>query len=323
MSSILTNAAAMTALQSLTSTMRSLQETQNHISTGLRIASASDNAAYWSISTTMKSDSSALSTVADSLNYGASVLDVASNATTNSIDVISKIKQDLVSASQSGVDRSKIQADISQLQKQLKGIADTATFNGQNWLSVDTAATGYNSSKDIIASYSHDAAGAISIGAISVDGTGSVLFDKAGSGGLLDTTDTSTVGSYTDATGTTTTSAAGGTGKSIYDLDISSLTDSAADLATLNAFTRQVDATMANMTTSASNLGAVKSRITLQQSFVTSLRDSIDQGVGSLVDADMNKESTRLQALQVQQQLGVQALSIANQSAVSIMRLFG
>ena len=52
------------------------------------------------------------------------------------------------------------------------------------------------------------------------------------------------------------------------------------------------------------------------------LRDSIDRGVSSLVDADMNEESTRLQALQVQQQLGVQALSIANQGSQSILSLF-
>jgi len=323
MSSILTNSAAMTALQTLTSTMKSLQETQNHISTGLRIGSAADNAAYWSISTTMKSDSSALSTVTDSLNYGASVLDVASSATTAAIDVASKIKQNLVSAAQSGVDRSKIQADIAQLQKQLKSISDTATFNGQNWLSVDSAGANYNSSKSIIASYSHDSSGAVTIGSIDLDGSTSVLFDEAGTDGILDTVDTSTVGSYTDASGTTTTSAAGGTGVSVFDLDVSALTDSAADMATLNALTKQVDAAIASMTTSASNLGAVSSRITIQQSFVTTLKDSIDQGISSLVDADMNKESTRLQALQVQQQLGVQALSIANQSAQSIMRLFG
>jgi flagellin len=77
------------------------------------------------------------------------------------------------------------------------------------------------------------------------------------------------------------------------------------------------------MTTAASNLGAGKARVSLQQSFVSSLKDSIDKGVGALVDADMNSESTKLQALQVQQQLGVQALSIANQSSQAILKLFG
>ena len=70
------------------------------------------------------------------------------------------------------------------------------------------------------------------------------------------------------------------------------------------------------------NLGAVKGRVGLQKEFVTNLMDAIDRGVGQLVDADMNQESTRLQALQVQQQLGIQALSIANQNSQSILSLF-
>ena len=56
--------------------------------------------------------------------------------------------------------------------------------------------------------------------------------------------------------------------------------------------------------------------------FTSNLMDTIDRGVGTLVDADMNKESTRLQALQVQQQLGIQALSIANGNSQTILSLF-
>ena len=55
---------------------------------------------------------------------------------------------------------------------------------------------------------------------------------------------------------------------------------------------------------------------------VTALSGAIDRGLSALVDADMNEESTRLQALQVKQQLGVQALSIANSSSQSILSLF-
>jgi flagellin len=77
MTSLLTNPSAITALQTLTQTMKSLQTVQNHISTGLRIATAADNAAYWSIATTMKSDSSVLSTIY-ALNTGASAVNVAS-----------------------------------------------------------------------------------------------------------------------------------------------------------------------------------------------------------------------------------------------------
>ena len=67
-SSLLTNTSAMTALQNLAATQKALTTTQSQISSGLRVATASDNAAYWSISTTMKSDTGALSAVTDALN---------------------------------------------------------------------------------------------------------------------------------------------------------------------------------------------------------------------------------------------------------------
>jgi flagellin len=83
-----------------------------------------------------------------------------------------------------------------------------------------------------------------------------------------------------------------------------------------------VDAALQSMTDAAATLGSSKSRIDMQTDFVGNLMDAIDRGIGQLVDADMSQESTRLQALQVQQQLGVQSLSIANSNAQSILSLF-
>ena len=60
----------------------------------------------------------------------------------------------------------------------------------------------------------------------------------------------------------------------------------------------------------------------MQNNFVTDLMGTIDKGVGRLVDADMNEESTKLKALQTQQQLGIQALSIANSNSDNILQLF-
>ena len=77
MASIITNASALTALQSLNATNKNLEITQSRISTGYRVAEASDNAAYWSIATTMRSDNKALSTVQDALGLGASKIDTA------------------------------------------------------------------------------------------------------------------------------------------------------------------------------------------------------------------------------------------------------
>jgi flagellin len=132
MSSINTNIAAVTALQALTQTNKSLTEVQKRISTGLRVAEASDNAAYWSIATTMRSDTSALSAVRDALALGAAAVDVAYTAVNSSLEVVNQIKSKLVTAREPGIDRTKVQSEISQLQEHLKSIADSASFSGAN-----------------------------------------------------------------------------------------------------------------------------------------------------------------------------------------------
>ena len=306
MASILTNVSAMTALQSLNATNKALDITQNRISTGYRVGSAEHNAAYWSIATTMRSDNGALSTVKDALGLGAATIDVAYTGMNSAIEVTKEIKNKLVAARQPGIDREKVQSEIAELQNQLTSIGDSSVFSGENWLSVDSSATSYNSTKTIVASFSRSG-GAISIGTISVDLTTTELFDAADQTGILDSEDTTTNGGVT---------------YSAVTLDISTLTDTDNDLADLEQMISWVDDAIGSMTTAASNLGAVKQRTNMQKDFVGSLMDAINRGIGTLVDADMNEESTKLQALQVQQQLGAQALSIANQNTQSILSLF-
>jgi flagellin len=306
MASIMTNVSAMTALQSLNNTNKALATTQTRISTGFRVSSAEDNAAYWSIATTMRSDNGALSTVKDALGLGAATIDVAYTGINSAIEVAKEIKNKLVAARQPGIDRAKVQSEIGELQNQLQSIGDSSVFSGENWLSVDSSDAAYNVTKTIVASFSRSG-GAISIGTISVDITATELYDSADQSGILDSEDTTTNGGVT---------------YSVSSLDISTLTDTDNDLADLEQMIAWTDTAIGSMTTAASNLGAVKQRTNMQKEFVGALMDAISRGIGTLVDADMNEESTRLQALQVQQQLGVQALSIANQNNQSILSLF-
>jgi flagellin len=314
MTSLLTNNAAMTALQTLTQTNKSLEQTQNRISTGLRVATAQDNAAYWSIATTLRSDMSALSTVNDALGLGSGLVDTAYTAVNSAKDLVSEIRNKLVAARQPGIDRGKIQQEITQLQSELQGVADSAGYSGENWLSVDSGATGYNATKSVVSSFTRSG-GTVSIGTISIDISDFSLFDADATGeGIIDGT--------RDATGAIVGSGGGTSTFSLATLDISALTDSTADITTLEAYIQGADTAFSELTDAASGLGAVKTRIDIQKNFVSNLMDAIERGVGQLVDADMNEESTRLQALQVKQQLGIQALSIANSSSQSILSLF-
>jgi flagellin len=304
MSSINTNVSAMTALQTLAQTNKNLATTQSRISTGFRVAEASDNAAYWSIATTMRSDNKALSTVQDALGLGAGKVDVAYTGMNSAIEVVDEIKQKLIAArGASADDRAKIDAEIGTLQEQLESTAKAASFSGTNFLA--NASTGAD---NIVASFSRDGSGAISIGTMAVDSTSIRLFELDASGdvvddsGLLNTNFTGT-----DAPADT----------SVFNLVTTDMTD-----AQMDALIAGVDEVLGSMTTAASDLGAVKKRVDLQTDFVSNLMDAIDRGVGQLVDADMSKESARLSALQTQQQLGIQALSIANSNSQNILSLF-
>ena len=96
---------------------------------------------------------------------------------------------------------------------------------------------------------------------------------------------------------------------------IGTLTIATAMIATVNT-------SISNVSTALSKLGTGSKALASHQNFINKLQDSIDIGVGNLVDADLAKESAKLQALQTKQQLGIQALSIANQSSSILLGLF-
>ncbi|MCR9273107.1 MULTISPECIES: flagellin [Mameliella] len=107
----------------------------------------------------------------------------------------------------------------------------------------------------------------------------------------------------------------GGRLENLSDIDVT--TQAGADAAL-----ESIEGLIQTAIDSASAFGSAQGRIETQANFVSSLTDALKSGIGTLVDADMEETSARLQALQVQQQLGVQALSIANQAPQSLLSLF-
>ncbi|MCO6051029.1 flagellin [Mesorhizobium sp. RP14(2022)] len=327
--SILTNASALKALQSLNTTNKSLETTQSRISTGLRVAEASDNAAYWSIATTMKSDNQALSTVQDSLGLGASKVDTAYTGMQKSIDTVNEIKNKLVAASNAtDSDKGKYQTEIKALQDQLTAYASAATFSGTNMLSVDSGSTATTASDvKVVSAFNRTAAGAASISTIDIKVEDIKLFEAGTASGvnkgILDSNRKSDGTELATAAAPASLGIAAAAGDT-YTVSTLKIADSGtfASSTQIGAMLGVVESALKDMTTAATKLGSAKNSIDLQKTFTSSLMDSIDRGVGQLVDADMNKESTRLQALQTQQQLGIQALSIANGNTSSILSLF-
>ncbi|CAN7483038.1 flagellin [Rhizobium sp. LjRoot254] len=319
MTSIITNTAAMAALATLRSIGQDMEETQSHVSSGLRVNRASDNAAYWSIATTMRSDNKALSTVQDALGLGAAKTDTAYTGLNSAIDVVSEIKAKLVAAREPGVDKDKIDSELTELKNQLVSISESASFSGENWLYNDDATA--NTTVEMVGSFNRSADNTVSVGILEFDTATSTLVDtNDASAGLLTGDVVVTVPSGTGTTSATyfLVNASSTTAASGVEIALSSTTTSAD----IDGMISAVESMLASMTDSAATIGSTNMRIELQDNFVADLMDVIDKGIGRLVDADMNEESTKLKALQTQQQLGIQSLSIANSNSENVLSLF-
>ncbi|WP_279110035.1 flagellin [Bartonella apis] len=399
--SLLTNQSAMNALQTLRSIGDNMDTTQRRVSTGLRINEASDNTAYWSISSMMKSDRNALSSVSDAMALGKSQIDVANATIDKSKDYLDNIQKSLTTAYEKGSgDIKKIQADIKANMNDIQSAVYSASLAEKNILgnsgeSVRIAGS-YRREGSAVYVDMIDVGGAdlnfatkqadgtfdLSKGVLqSVFGTGFAASaptnpgaqeenpapstpaadDPAGLKALDKTlvgaqakyaqaqsdltaakaaaaanpSDTSLQDAVTTAQGKVTSAkgevdtalkpiveAAGKmTVMDFVNTNFSGISSSTMEQV-LKAVQSKVTTATSNVVTAGATLGAAKAQVTGQIDYVSKLMDAVDKGVGSLVDADMNAESARLASLQVQQQLGIQALSIANQNSQNILSLF-
>lgn len=290
MTSILTNTSAMSALQTLRSINTSLSNTQDRVSSGYKVAQASDNVAYWSISTTMNSDKKALNAAADALGVGAAKVDTAYAAMESAIGAVNEIKAKLVTASEQSTDKSQIQLEISKLQEQLSAIAQGASFSGENWLVTQ------NTQANVVDGFVREADGTVKVTVATFNVGTYALFSTIGANGL----------------------GSGGVLGSIMSVALTSISTQGE----IDGFMNIVEKALSKMTDSAAAIGALQIRVELQDKYSSKLSDAIEAGVSRLIDADMEEESAKLSAVQTQQQLAIQSLSIANSSSQNLLSLF-
>ncbi len=280
--SVNTNTGAMAALQALNSTSKGLATVQSRINSGLNVSSTKDDSAAFTIAEKLRGDLGGLKAVTSSLSRAKSVTDVAVAGAEQISDVVNQMKTLAKQASDSGVD----QASRDAYNKDFTALRDqiTTIVNSSEFNGTNLLKT---SGGEVSALQS---LGSVSSGSYTAD-TLKVENQKMD----LATTGTATV-----------------VGK-----------DSKID--TADAATKMVgalDALSKNINGKLSDLGSASRKIDAQSAFASKLSDAIEGGIGNLVDADLAKESAKLQALQVKQQLGVQALSIANQAPQTVTSLF-
>ena len=205
-------------------------------------------------------------------------------------------------------DRTKYQTEITALRGQITSVVGAAQFNGKNLINGTQA-----SPVQITSSLDRAADGTVSASTIDVTTINLSTKDAAGTALAADAAtafaDKSSL-AYLDFLDVT--AADGG-----VNVDAAAGNDSGAAVAL-----KKMDELIKVAVDAAASFGTSQTRIATQRDFIGKLADTMTSGVGALVDADMEEVSARLQALQVQQQLGTQSLSIANQAPQALLSLF-
>jgi flagellin len=407
MDSILTNSTALSALQSLNITQQDLNITQNQVSTGLAVATAADNAAYWSIGQQLTS-ANGIETAADTaLQQSQAIMDTANSAIASVITTIDSIQAAITNASNPGASFSDINDQLASLSNQLTQAINGASFNGVNLLNGSQGSTmnfvsGYDASasggsvSSVVFTTQALVGGQSSAGSTTTSATNTVadsnlisqlegLNVNGGTLGAANTNGNSTATTYTvaanvialtstDAAGdatvatytalqangqaaantlafsatnttgaaswqvsTTTTYATPATPQGLliqtgatplqgnYNLtQLGSGSTTSIQVSSTNAsdMLSAVNAALLQVRGYAASIGSAQGAMTAAATFNSAVSTDYANGLSALVDADMNTASTRLQALQTQEQLGIQSLSIANQNSQLILKLF-
>jgi flagellin len=312
--SVNTNSSALAALQNLNATQSELASVQQRINTGLKVSSAKDDSSAFVIAQNLRSDLSGMKSVTSSLNRAKSVLDVTLQGATQISDLMNQMQAKALEASDAGLDqksRDALQLDFKALQSQITTVIKSSDFNGTNLLDGTPATPGSLSALQ------------------SIKGTSTLVVDNLNIQGMMTKVAPLTVGTTVAGPPPVTTYATsdktfnllaetGGDG-STAALAMGTKIDSEFGAKAAMAALEKAKASMA---TNLNTLGSASRQVDSQLTFTSKLGDAIKSGIGTLVDADLAAESANLQALQLKQQLGVQALSIANQSPQSISSLF-
>ncbi|OAN78722.1 flagellar protein [Sulfitobacter pontiacus] len=275
MSSILTNTSAMNALSTLRDVNRGLNATQDRVSTGLKVSSGKDNAAYFSISETMKGDSGMFKAINEGMTSTKNSVATARLGAETVSDIAQQMVERIAFAQGEGVNREDVQLELDALAENMLSAINQSTFNGRDL--VKTASQG---TVEVVNGIQRGAAG-ITATKFSFDTVDLEAIQGAMAG-----------------------------------LSVT------APATTLDAELETAELQLAAAIGAATKMGIVENALDSQMQFVESLTDTLDSGVSSMVDADMEEEAARLQAYQVQQQLATQSLSIANQAPQNILSLF-
>jgi flagellin len=282
LNSVNTNYGAMVALASLNATTSQLNETQKQISTGYKVADASDDGAAYAVAQRVRSDVGALGSANEQLGNVQGLLSTTSSALNDVSNTMSSARDVLVKLADSniqGQERTGYIQQYNSLVANMKTFFQDANYNGKTLIGDISGSAG---------TFARVAVTRNENGAT----YGMATFSGSGFLGSISFTSTQLGGAGTVAALIGTASSA--------------------------TFINQMNA----LGTAMATYGAATNYVDNQVSYNSDKIDALNNGLGSLVDANLAQESALLQSLQIKQQLGTQALSIANQAPQTLLSLF-
>lgn len=280
--SVNTNRGAMAALQSLNTTNKGLDQVQGRITTGMDVASTKDDSAAYVTAQGLRGKLSSLKAVTSSLSNAKSVVDVAVSGTEQISDAVNQMKTLAKQASDSTITSDQRTALNNDFQALVKQVNTVVNASEFN-------------GANVLKTTEAGRVSSISAQQSLVDGDVLTVSNQGLSVGQI--------------------------GDGVANLGLESSIAGADNTAAL-AVAATVETYNGKVKTALSQLGSSSRNIDAQLTFSSKLTDTLNSGIGNLVDADMAKESARLQSLQTKQQLGMTALSMANQGPSAVAQLF-
>ena len=300
LNSVNTNVAAQVALASLNSTNSQLQATQKRISTGYRVADATDDGGAFAVAQRVRSDVGALTSVNEQLGSAKGLVSTSLSALGKISDSVNLAKGLLVKIGDASItqdQRDQYVASYKSLVTSVANTVDNSKYNGQSLLGSVAGGAVAGASKTVINS---ETGSTSTLSGEDVSGLANTLATLIGSTFSRSAAGVDTFGTIAAGADQTSASTA-----------LSATTGATAFVTALKGVSDQLN-----------QAGADSNQLDATISFNSSKIDSLNAGLGALIDTDLSKESAKLQSLQIKQQLGTQALSLANQAPQSLLSLF-
>jgi flagellin len=289
LNSVNTNIGAQVALASLDATTSALHVVQKQVSTGYKVADAVDNGAAYAVAQRVRSDVGALTAANTELGNAQGLLDVTSSSLNDISNTLNSARAVLVSLSDgntTGAQRTQYASQYQQLVAQVRGYINDSAYDAKSLINnLTSASTGTPNAIYSINVSRNESGGTYNLATYS----GSALYNAI---------------TFTASVNSTSPTAQAAI---------------AALLTTGGSFISQ----LTSVATALNKYGAETNYLGNQISYNSDKINALNTGLGALVDADLAQESAQLQSLQIKQQLGTQALTIANQAPLTLLKLYG